>query len=183
MKLRLAIILIFAAALSRLLPHPFNFSPIGAIGLFSAAYFSRNWLMLTAPFIALWTSDFLLNNFFYGDISTGITWFTHGEVWITGAFILCMLLGWAILNRTKTAKRIFISSLLTSAIFFTVTNFAVWYDGLFYPANAAGLSACFVAGLPFLGNTITGDLFFSAVLFGSYAWAERHLLDRLDWLK
>ena len=42
-----------------------------------------------------------------------------------------------------------------------------------YPHNGAGLMTCYVAGLPFLSNTVLGDLFFTSVLFGAYFWAAR----------
>ena len=57
-------LIVFAVAL-RLVPHPPNFSPIGAIGLFSGCYFclKRSWLI---PIIALLISDFILG--FYNPI-------------------------------------------------------------------------------------------------------------------
>jgi hypothetical protein len=55
-------------------------------------------------------------------------------------------------------------------VFFLVSNFSVWLESGMYPKSVAGLLACYAAGLPFLGNTVFGDLFYSAVMFGSYAW-------------
>ncbi|MFM7399706.1 MAG: DUF6580 family putative transport protein, partial [Bacteroidota bacterium] len=62
------------------------------------------------------------------------------------------------------------ASLAGSLVFFLVTNFSVWYGSTFYPQNTAGLIACYTAGLPFLGNTVLGDLFFNGVLFGAWFW-------------
>jgi hypothetical protein len=39
----------------------------------------------------------------------------------------------------------------------------------------AGLSACYVAALPFFGRTLLADLFYSGVLFGAYALVSRRL--------
>ena len=52
--------LIVIAALTRLLPHPPNFSPIEAMALFGGAYFaSRKWALLV-PLAALLLSDLAL---------------------------------------------------------------------------------------------------------------------------
>ncbi len=72
MKNRLAIALVFAAALTRLLPHPDNFTPIGAMALFGAAYFNRHIVTLAIPFIALFVSDLVLNNIIYRQYYAGI---------------------------------------------------------------------------------------------------------------
>lgn len=170
-NLRLAFALIVLAALTRLLPHPSNFTPIGAIGLFGAAYFQRRWLALLVPFAALFVSDLLLNNIVYRAYYPTFTWFTSG--WIYGTFALVMLAGWLMLRRRVSVGNVLGASLTASLIFFLVTNFSVWLQSGMYPQTPAGLLACYTAGLPFLTNTVLGDLCFSAVLFGVYEWATR----------
>jgi hypothetical protein len=173
MKFRLALALIVIAALTRLFPHPHNFTPIGAIGLFGAAYFGHRWLALAVPFAALFVSDLLINNVlyreFYGEQFVLVT-----SWWIYAAFGAVMLVGWALLRHQKIAPlRVGLASLGASAVFFLVTNFSVWLESGMYPKTGAGLLACYAAGIPFLGNTVLGDLCFSAVLFGVYEWAAR----------
>lgn len=169
MKLRLSIALVFAAALTRLLPHPDNFTPIGAMALFGAAYFSRNIVTLAIPFVSLFLSDLILNNVIYSQYYTGFTLITSW--WIYSGFALVMLAGWLLLRNNISPGRVIVASLAASLLFFLVTNFSVWQSGMMYPRTGAGLMACYAAGLPFLKNTIMGDLFFSAVLFGAYEWA------------
>ncbi len=176
MNTRLAIALIFLAAVTRLalnlLPvPPHNFSPIAAIGLFGAAYFSRQAFTLAIPFIALFLSDLILNNVIYSQYYPEFTLITSW--WIYAAFSLVMLAGWWLLRHKVSPIRVISASLLASAVFFLITNFSVWLEGTMYPKTAAGLMACFTAGLPFLKNTVQGDLFFSAVLFGTYEWSAR----------
>ncbi|MFN0037619.1 MAG: DUF6580 family putative transport protein [Saprospiraceae bacterium] len=172
MKYRLALALIALAALTRLLPHPHNFTPIGAIALFGAAYFSRQWLMLAVPFAALFLTDLFLNNVVYRDLYGGqFTLITSW--WIYAAFALVMLAGMGWLSKKVSGVRVLGASLSASAVFFLVTNFSVWAESGMYPKTAAGLAACYTAGLPFLGNTVLGDLFFSAAMFGVYEWAKR----------
>lgn len=175
-NIRFALVLIVLAVLTRLglnlLPHPpHNFSPIAAMGLFGAAYFSRQALTLAVPFIALFLSDLVLNNVIYSQYYTGFTLITSW--WIYAAFGTVMLMGWLLLRQKVTPLRVISASLFASAIFFLVTNFSVWLEGTMYPKTSAGLMACYTAALPFLKNTVWGDLFFSAALFGTYEWVAR----------
>ncbi len=171
MKYRLALALIALAALTRLLPHPHNFTPIGAIALFGAAYFNRQWLMLAVPFAALFLTDLFINNVIYRELYGGqFTLITSW--WIYAAFAMVMLAGFGLLSKKVSGIRVLGASLSASAIFFLVTNFSVWAESGMYPKTAAGLAACYTAGIPFLGNTVMGDLFFSAAMFGVFEWAK-----------
>lgn len=158
------------AAISRLLPHPYNFTPIGAMALFGAAYFKQRWMAFLIPALALWISSLLLDNLVYAAYYEGFVWFSNGGVYL--AFILVALLGMGLLKKV-TMPRLLAGSLGASVLFFLVTNFMVWAGGLLYPMTLSGLMACFAAGLPFFRNAVLGDLFYVAVLFGSYAWITR----------
>jgi hypothetical protein len=172
MKFRLALTLILMAAATRLVPHPDNFTPIGAIGLFSAAYFSKRWMAIAIPFISLFLSDLFLNNVLYAQYFDGFTLITSW--WIYAAFALTIGLGWLALHgRAFSPGKTALVSLATSIIFFLVTNFGHWADYNMYPKTFAGLMTCYAAGLPFLKNAILGDLFFCTVLFGIYEWSTR----------
>lgn len=171
MKIRFALILVLLAATARILPHPDNFSPIAAMGLFGAAYFQRRWMVVLVPFAGLFLSDLVLNNVIYHAFYPQFTWYT--SLWIYAAFALVMLLGWLFLRHQVKPGRVAMASLLASGVFFLVTNFSVWLESGMYSKTWAGLLGCYAAGLPFLTNTILGDLCFSAVLFGVYEWATR----------
>jgi hypothetical protein len=54
-----------------------------------------------------------------------------------------------------------------------LSNFGVWAAGTMYPKTIEGLMACYVAGIPFLKGTLLGDLFYSGVLFGAFALAQK----------
>jgi len=172
MKYRLAFALIALAALTRLLPHPNNFTPIGAIALFGAAYFNRQWLMLAVPFAALFLTDLFFNNVIYSDLYGG-QFILITSWWIYAAFGLVMIAGLGLLSKKVTGIRVLGASLSASGIFFLVTNFSVWAESGMYPKTAAGLAACYTAGIPFLGNTIMGDLCYSMAMFGVYEWAKQ----------
>lgn len=52
--------LIVLAALSRLLPHPPNFTPVEAIGLFGGAYLADRRLAFVVPLVAMALADLVL---------------------------------------------------------------------------------------------------------------------------
>jgi hypothetical protein len=155
---------IAAAAALRLVPHPPNFSPIDAMALFSGAYLGRRAVAFVAPLAALLVSDLVLG--FYAGI-----WVQYLTV------ALVVLVGWLALSRVSVL-RVGAAAVASSALFFLITNFGVWATSGMYPPTVAGLAACYVAAIPFFQNTLAGDLFYSALLFGGFALVE-HFVPRL----
>ncbi|MFA6260157.1 MAG: DUF6580 family putative transport protein [Bacteroidia bacterium] len=164
-KKQLTIILIIViAALSRLLPHAPNFTPLTAIALFSGAYIANRLLAIALPLLVMLLSDAIMG--FNG-------WaFTEQIVTVYGTYALISVVSTWFLSH-KSAVRVGSSSLLASLLFFLTTNLAVWMGGFFhapalYPMNLGGIIECYIAALPFFGNALAGDLFYSAVLFGGF---------------
>lgn len=140
------------------------------MGLLGAAYFSQRWLAFVVPFVAMWVSDLILNNVVYGEYYTTFQWWGSSSVYLS--FALIVLLGFVLLRKVRMTN-VLTASLLASVLFFLVTNFAVWLNGAMYPQNIVGLITCYAAGLPFFGNTVMGDLFYSGVLFGAFEWMKK----------
>jgi len=171
-----AMILVAASARLFLVFIP-NFAPIGAMALFGAANFSKRYQAFLFPLGAMWLSDLVINNYLYprlfpdyydGTFAWGIS------PWVYGAFALVVVLGWYLLEKVNV-KNVVIASLSASVLFFLLTNFGVWMAGTMYPMTAEGLMTCFMAGIPFFGNTLAGDLFFSGVLFGVFELLQQRL--------
>ena len=146
--------LLLLGVVSRLVPHPWNATPLTAIALFGGTYLSKRWsILLPLAIVAL------------SDIALG--W--HSTIPFTwGAFAVTGWLAWWIRIR-PSAGRILAGSLLGSVMFFLVTNFGVWATQTLYPKTAAGLLECYVAGIPFFRNALAGDLVYTAALFGMFA--------------
>lgn len=167
-RLWLITAMIFGAALMRLLPHPPNFTPLGAVALFAGARFGRKSLAFAIPLAAMLASDALL------EITTG--WGFHATLpFVYLALAIAVPVGFLIRSRGIGIGTVAGGSIVASTIFFIVTNFAVWASSGMYPLSLSGLVTCYVAAIPFFGNTIAGDLFFSGVLFGTFALAEKKL--------
>lgn len=165
--------MILIAAFSRIIPHMPNFSPLEAIGLFGAAHFQKKWLAFLVPVAATWLSDLFINNVIYAQYYAKFTWFYEGFYWQYGSYLLITLAGLFIFKKVKT-QRIFTGALASTAIFFLVSNSGC-LPASNYPKNFGGLMQCYAAGIPFLKGTFLGDLFYSAVLFGSFALAQKKI--------
>ena len=160
-KLRFAalVTLILAATASRLIPHPPDFTPITAIALFGGAYFSKKWLSFLVPLASLVLSDLVLGHF--------------AGPYVYGSFALIVCIGFLLRRRRRKPLAIGFAALASSILFFVFANFGVWLSGLLYPRTMAGLAACYIAAIPFFRNMVLGDAFYTSVLFGGFAFAER----------
>ena len=151
--------LIVLSAVLRILPHPWNLTPVGAMALFSGAMFRNRWIAFLLPLASL----------FAGDVFVG---FHKLMLAVYASFAVSVAIGrWLAENRS--VARIGGAVLLGALQFFVVTNFAMWAVGGFYPKTTAGLVNCFVAGVPFFWNTFAGDALYAGVLFGGFALAEK----------
>lgn len=155
----LLVVLIVAVALSRLLPHPPNFSPLEAVALFAGAYFAQRWLAIVVPLAAMALSDAILG-------------WHDGLPLVYGCIAAMALAGSFVLRRQRTFARVALSGVAAALFFFFVTNGAIWVSGGTEFCTGS-LGACYAAGLPFLKNQLAGVAFYSLLLFGSW-----HLLER-----
>jgi len=152
-KIIIPILFILLAAISRFLPHPANFAPIAGMALFGGVYFSKKFTFIV-PFLALLISDFFIG-------------FHQTMPFVYGSFLIVGLIGLWLKNH-KTTKNIFASTLVSSILFFIITNFGVWFMGNMYAKNIFGLVDCYIMAIPFFRNTIVGDLFYTGIFFGGY---------------
>ncbi|MDO8527641.1 MAG: hypothetical protein Q7T03_08150 [Deltaproteobacteria bacterium] len=149
--------LIILATLGRLIPHPANMTPVGAMALVGGAKLDKvsRWVV---PFLAMALSDALLGLFFHVEPWSMVTPFIYG------AFAISIFLGSHIKGSNRYLK-LGAFSIVGSLQFFAVTNFGVWLSQGMYPKTVAGLLECYAMALPFLQNTFAGDLLWSFGLF------------------
>ena len=147
-----ALLLILFAAFSRILPHPANFTPVAAIALFSGTYLNKKY-MLVVPIAAMLLSDLIIG-------------FHSGMIWVYGSFVLIGLIGLWLKNHKKIGN-IIGAALLSSIIFFIITNFGVWLTG-YYGLTFNGIIECYTMAIPFFRNSLAGDAIYCAVMFGVY---------------
>ena len=160
-RTKLLIGMILAAAAMRLLPHPSNFTPIGALALFAGAQFDDKRWAFVVPLTAMFLSDLALG--------------FHGQMPVSyAAFALIVAMGFWLKNK-ESAASVAGASVAAATFFFVASNFGVWaFDGL-YPLTLQGLITCYVAAIPFFQNSLIATLAYSALLFGGFALAEKKL--------
>jgi hypothetical protein len=155
-----------AAAAMRLLPHPYNFTPVAGMALFGGAHFRDLRVAFAVPLLAMFVSDLVLAGTVYD-----FTAMRNMPI-VYVAFALTVVLG-RLLGPRSSALRVGSASVGAAVLFYLITNFGVWSRGTLYPMTWEGLVACYVAAIPFLRNAILGNGFYAIVFFGGFALAQR----------
>ena len=131
----LVLCIIVIGIMTRLLPHPPNFTPILSFALLSGVY-SKNNLGIFIPISIMLLSDMILGS--------------HGTIiWVYSSLFVIYLIGYYFIKNISF-KNVLLGSLVASFLFFILTNLGVWIIG--YPKTIEGLVACYVAAIPFYKN-------------------------------
>jgi hypothetical protein len=162
MKYGLILGLILLAVVGRLIPHP-DFTPIMAVALFAGATLPTR-IANVVPLAALIASDLLLG---------------YALDWMALVVYGCLLASVGIgqwLATHRTWSRTGLAAVAGSVVFYLVTNFAVWVESReLYAHTVDGLLQCYVMAIPFFRNSLAGDLFWTALLFGLYEAGSNRL--------
>lgn len=159
--------ILLMAVLSRLLPHPDNFTPVAALALFGGATFSRRSVAFALPMAVLLISDLCMEMLYgYG---------LYAGMWVNYlAFASIVAIG-LLLRSERSAPTIAVGAIAGSVWFFLLSNFGTWLSSNMYAHTFEGLIQCYTMGIPFFRNTFVGDLVYTAVFFGGFALARRTL--------
>ncbi len=170
--------LILACTLFRLVDHGLiNVAPVGAVALFGGACFATRRQAFAVTLGSMLLSDVLL---YVGRYRSFASDSLKSMLFVYVAFAAVVAIG-TLLRKRRNAGTITLGSLAGSAVFFIISNVAAWWCYPTYEKTFAGLMECYLAGIPFiqgqspLVNTVLGDLFFNAVLFGVWALLERRV--------
>lgn len=156
----LALALVILGAVARVVPHPWNFAPVGGISLFAGARL-RGWQAYLLPIVLMAISDPLLGGF---------------SVWSTPFVYLSFLLNVWIgqgLRNSESPIKIGAAAVLSSVQFFVISDFGSWLG--YYAHTWNGLVSCYVAAIPFYPRTLLSDLLSCGILFGLHAWLSRRV--------
>lgn len=156
-----AYLLLLAAVLSRLMPHPdwLNFTAVGGALLYFGA--RRSWREMLAPMAALMATDYCLTVFTY---HYNFHWQDYTITWMW--YLMAMVLGSILLRTRTTVARVATGALLGPTSFFLVSNYVVWVAGTMYPLTMGGLVACYAAALPFYRNDVASTALVAGLAFG-----------------
>lgn len=155
----LPVLFVLLGTSMRLLPHPANIAPIAAMALFGGVYLDKKYAIIL-PLVALFLSDVVIG--FYPSMLA-----VYGSFMVTGIIGLY-------LRKHKSVGNIILGSLVSSLLFFLITNFGFWLLHDLYPKTFAGQMDAYVMALPFFRNTLIGDLLYVGVLFGTYEVVKKY---------
>ena len=162
-ELSLAMSLVGLDIVARVAPHASNVTPIAASALFAGMVLRSRALAVAVPISAMLPSDLFVGAY---------DWRIMGVV--SAALALPALLArWGRAWRPAVVLAPLVLS--SSLLFFATTNLAVWAFSGMYAHDLHGLVLCYVAALPFLYNTVGGDLLWTTLLFGTW-WSAKFLL-------
>ena len=143
--------------LSRLIPHPPNFTPIIAGIIFLPFMIGDKRMVLFIPILIMFISDLIIG-------------FHNHMIWTYTSFLLISL--GVVLYFKKTFKNIFFLSILSPSLFFPLTNFGVWLTSSFYTKDFLGLMECYFVALPFYANNLTSTILFLSGFILAYTFFD-----------
>lgn len=143
----------------RLLPHPWNFTPVCAAAIFGGLYLPR-WVAFVLP----------LGSMIVADLFLGMDWVMTPVIYTL--ILMTVFVGqWARTaygRKWVYALRIFSGALGASVFFFLVTNFVSWLSLPIYTKDWNGFVQCYTMAIPFFRNALAGDLLFLTAFVASY---------------
>ena len=164
-KLFYLIFFVLVLGISRIIPHPPNFTPILALAIFGGAFLTNKRTALCIPVIAMFLSDLIIG--------------FHSQIYAVYLCIIVLsLLGNMIEKRN--ILNLGIVGISGSLLFFIVTNFSVWLTDGLYPLNLTGLMQCYIMAIPFFHNTLISTVISLAILFTGYSLIEKRFLKILN---
>ena len=134
----------------RLIPHPPNFTPILAVAILAPYIFNNRFLSFSMTIIAMFLSDLIIG------LHSGI-------LWIYLAILICSFVSEFLMKFGKFSLRLGLMTIISSLLFFLITNFSVWLIYDYYPKTFEGLLLCYTMGLPFFKNTMLSTLIYTGV--------------------
>ena len=152
-------LLVAFGVVARVLPHAWNFAPLGGIGLYAGAYF-RPRIAFAVPLAALLIGDLFLG--FYGLTEMAFTYL---------GLLAGPVVGRLLLARRRSVPRFGAAVVVAATAHFVVSNIGAWLT--LYPKTWQGLVDCYVLALPFFRTTLISDVIFAAALIGGHELVKR----------
>ena len=147
--------------LSRIIPHPPNFTPILA-GIIFLPFIKRDIkFSVFVPLGAMLISDFIIG--------------MHSlMLWTYGPIIILSLLSYYFTN--DKASRIASLAIASPAVFYLISNFGVWINSPMYSKDLSGLALCYINAIPFYASSATACILFCSAFFLIYSLLKNNRL-------
>jgi hypothetical protein len=141
--------LILILGLSRLIPHPPNFTPIIALAVMSSFLFRNIFISLGVTIFSMFISDMII----------GI----HSNMFFVYLPLIIIIIFFNKFSVKLNTLNLILYSFIGSILFFIISNFGVWMTTELYEKNLSGLVNCYIMAIPFFHNTVFSTLLFSFI--------------------
>ena len=136
--------------LSRIIPHPPNFTPILARIIFLPFIKKDLTFSVIVPLAAMLISDLIIG------MHSLMLW-TYGPI----MFLSCLTYYF----NQDSMLRIGSLAIISPMIFFLVSNFGVWITGSYYAKDISGLMECYFNAIPFYVSSAISCMLFTALFY------------------
>ena len=144
----------------RLIPHPPNFTPILASGIFAPYVFRFKYISVAIILIAMIISDLLIG-------------FHNLLLFVYLPLIIILFISDYLKVRINQYSNFLILGFSGSVIFFIISNFGVWLITDYYPKNFIGIVECYTMAIPFFKNTLLSTLMYLFIYIVMYKFMEK----------
>ncbi|NOT38094.1 MAG: hypothetical protein HOP11_12030 [Saprospiraceae bacterium] len=153
--------------ISRIIPHAPNFTSTAAGLIFAGAVLRKphfSLIILAGYFLC----DLLINNTLYASNSSSFQWTSQAIGWIYASLLISFFISRHLSENLESPFKLLGISVTSSLVFYALSNFGVWNEGLLYTRDLSGLITCYIAGIPYLLNEMAASVFFTVIFFLIY---------------
>ena len=150
-KNSLYISIILLLSLSRVLPHPPNFTPIISLAIMGPFLFGG----------LLFSLICLMSSMFLSDLIIGL----HSGMLQIYLIIALISIIFSKYKNNLNKSNVLFFSIYGSTIFFIISNLNVWIFSNLYTKNLEGLINCYFMAIPFFHNTLISTIIFSYAIY------------------
>ncbi len=166
-KIFLSLIFLLVAFLTRVFPHPWNWTAVGGCAIWLGFQKQSQWVNHLMIWAVILLTDLVLGS--------------HGTQFFVLTGFSAMLVTTFLVSKTAWSEKYqwtarITASFLASLGFFLWSNFGVWFQGHLYPQTIEGLIQCYLLGLPFWKAQVLADLSWGLGFF----WAADQILSQSE---
>jgi hypothetical protein len=143
-----------------------NFTPMGAVAIFSGAYFVDKWKAGLVSVVTLFVTNVFINYLY----TSKFIWFNTSALWLYASLIIIIMIGSLI--KKVNITNVLLASLAGVAVHWLLTDIEPWLYSSYYDKGLLGYGESLLMAIPFERNMLLADAVFGAVLFGGYELAK-----------
>jgi len=149
-----------------------NFTPMGAVAIFSGTYFADKWKAGLVSVVTLFATNIFINYLY----TSKIMWFSTSSLWLYASLIIMIMIGGLI--KKVNVTNILLASLAGVAVHWLLTDIEPWLYSSYYDKGLLGYGESLLMAIPFERNMLLADAVFGAVLFGGYEWMKSKAMNK-----